>query len=50
VLHATGDPASPDAATIRDQVRGAFIDDDPAWLQTCWPRYREVLTAAIENL
>lgn len=50
VLHASGDPAAPDAASIRAQVRGAFLDDDPAWLQACWPRYRSVVTTALERL
>ena len=50
VLHAHGDPTAPEAEAIRAQVRGAFLDDDPAWLQACWPRYREVVTAAVERL
>lgn len=50
VLHASGDPAAPEAKAIRDQVRQAFLDDDPAWLQTCWPRYRSVVTAGLERL
>ena len=50
VLHASGEPAAPTAAPIRDQVRGAFLDDDPAWLEACWPRYRSVVTAASERL
>jgi predicted deacylase len=50
VLHAHGDPTAPEAGTIRDQVRAAFLDDDPAWLETCWPRYRAVVTAALERL
>lgn len=50
VLHAHGDPTAPDAAAIRGQVRAAFLDDDPAWLEALWPRYRQVVTAAIERL
>lgn len=50
VLHAHGDPRGTDAPSIRQQVRAAFIDDDPAWLQQCWTRYREVVTAASERL
>lgn len=50
VLHAHGDPTAPAAKAIRDQVREAFNDDDPAWLQTCWPRYQSVIDAAAENL
>ena len=50
VLHAHGDPSAPEAEAIRNQVRAAFLDDDPAWLEACWPRYREVVTAAVERL
>lgn len=50
VLHAHGDPRAPEAAAIRAQVRAAFLDDDPAWLETCWPRYRTVVTTALERL
>lgn len=50
VLHASGDPTSPDAKHIRDHVRGAFLDDDPAWLEACWPRYRSVVTVSMERL
>ena len=50
VLHATGDPAAPEALAVRDQVRAAFLDDDPAWLETCWPRYEQVLERAIAHL
>jgi len=50
VLHASGDPTSTDAKLIRDQVRGAFLDDDPAWLEACWPRYRSVVTTSMERL
>ncbi len=50
VLHAHGDPNAPAALEIRNQVRAAFVDDDPAWLQACWPRYHSVVTAAGERL
>lgn len=50
VLHATGNPKAPDAKAIRDQVRGAFLDDNPAWLEACWPRYRSVVTTSMERL
>ena len=50
VLHASGDPTAPDAVAVRNQVRAAFLDDDPAWLETCWPRYHSVVTAADERL
>ena len=35
---------------LRDQVRAAFVDDDPAWLEACWPRYRSVVTSALARL
>lgn len=50
VLHAHGDPTGSGAAAVRAQVRAAFLDDDPAWLETCWTRYRSVVTAAIDRL
>ncbi|MEZ5375978.1 MAG: DUF2817 domain-containing protein [Acidimicrobiales bacterium] len=50
VLHASGAPSAPEAKTIRDQVRAAFIDDDPAWLEACWARYLPVVTTAVERL
>jgi hypothetical protein len=42
-LHAHGDPTGPDAAAVRDQVRRAFADDDPAWLDTVWVRFAQVV-------
>jgi hypothetical protein len=50
VLHATGDPTAPEAAAIRDQVRAAFLDDDPTWLATCADRYQSVVKATLANL
>lgn len=50
VLHGHGDPTADDAGEVRDQVRAAFLDDDPAWLETCLPRYHSVVTAALEHL
>jgi hypothetical protein len=50
VLHASGDPSAPEAEAIRAQVRAAFLDDDPKWLETLWPTYRSVVTAAGERL
>lgn len=46
-LHGYGAPTGPEAPAIRAQVRAAFADDDPAWIATCWPRFHEVLTAAL---
>ena len=50
VLHGHGDPTAGAASEVRDQVRAAFLDDDPAWLETCLPRYHSVATAALEHL
>lgn len=50
VLHAFGDPTSPEAEPVRNQVRAAFCDDDPAWLETCWNRYAEVVAATLQQL
>ena len=50
VLHAHGDPTAAAADAIREQVRGAFLDDDPSWLTACTPRYDEVLATAIAHL
>jgi hypothetical protein len=46
-LHAYSDPKGPRAPAIRAQLRAAFADDDPAWIATCWPRYAEVMSAAL---
>jgi hypothetical protein len=42
-LHAHGDPAAPAATEVRTQVRQAFADDDPAWLDTVWVRFLQVV-------
>jgi predicted deacylase len=49
-LHAHGDPRGSDAAAVRAQVRAAFADDDPAWIDVVWQRFDEVLTAALANI
>lgn len=46
-LWAHGDPRAADAESVRGQVRAAFADDDPAWIAACWPRFAEVMTAAL---
>ncbi len=46
-LHGYGDPTGPDAPAIRAQVRAAFVDDNPEWIVKCWPRFHEVLGAAL---
>lgn len=42
-LHSHGDPTAPGAAEVRAQVRAAFADDDPAWLDAVWARFLQVL-------
>ena len=42
-LHAHGDPTAPSAADVRRQVRAAFADDDPAWLDAVWARFHQVI-------
>ena len=48
-LHGYGNPTGPEAPAIRAQLRAAFADDDPTWIATCWPRFQEVLAAALRN-
>lgn len=45
-LHSHGDPTAPEAASVRSQVRAAFLDDDPAWLVPVWSRFVEVVNHA----
>lgn len=49
-LHGHGDPLGSEAPAIRQQVRGAFCDDDPAWLAAITPRFDEVAGAALAAL
>ena len=49
-MHAHGDPTGSDAAAIRDQVRAAFLDDDPSWLATIITRFDEVADGAVRAL
>ena len=47
-LHGHGEPTGPEGDGIRAQVRAAFLDDDPAWIQTCNEQFQRRLTAACE--
>ena len=47
-LWAHGDPRGPEAPAIRAQVRAAFADDDPSWIETCWPRYLDTMNKALK--
>lgn len=49
-LHASGDPTRPEAAETRAQVRAAFADDDPAWLERLIERFDEVAKGALSAL
>ena len=49
-LHAHGEPLSAAGDAVRQQVRAAFADDDPAWIAKLWPRFVEVLEAAFGQL
>ncbi|BAN03759.1 DUF2817 domain-containing protein [Ilumatobacter coccineus] len=49
-LHANGDPTGDEAGAIRDQVRAAFADDDPAWLATLIARFDQVAGQALSAL
>jgi len=46
-LHGYGDPRGPEGPAVRAAVRAAFADDDPAWINTCWPRFHAVIGAAL---
>lgn len=46
-LHAHGDPRGPEAPAIRAQVRAAFADDDPRWIETLWERFDDVVRRAL---
>ncbi|MEM9565634.1 MAG: DUF2817 domain-containing protein [Actinomycetota bacterium] len=46
---AGGDGDAPGQA-IRAEVRAAFADDDPAWLEALRPRFDDVMAAAIDQL
>jgi hypothetical protein len=49
-LHSHGDPAAPEAAQVRAQVRTAFADDDPAWLDAVWARFLQVIEETFVGL
>ncbi len=49
-LHGYGDPLGPDAADIKSQVRAAFADDSPAWVEAIWEPFATCLSNAFANL
>jgi len=48
-LHAHGDPTGADAPAVRAQVRAAFADDDPGWLEVVWGHFVDVIDRAISQ-
>lgn len=49
-LHAHGDPTGDGARAIKDDLRRAFADDDPAWIADLWSRTASVLGGAFGGL
>jgi hypothetical protein len=43
-LHGYGDPRSESAVAVRNQVRAAFADDHPEWIEKCWRRFSSVMS------
>ena len=49
-LHAHGDPTGPEAKAIKADLRAAFADDDPAWIERVHERFAAVLGSAFRGL
>ena len=49
-VHHRGDPQSPLAARVRDQMRAAFFVDDADWRDTCHARAMTIYRQAFEGL
>lgn len=49
-LHGYGDPTGPDSAAIKAQVRAAFADDDPAWVEAIWGPFAKCVDQALVQL
>lgn len=49
-LHAHGDPTGAEAAPIKQQLLGAFCDEDPKWLAKLWTRFEEVFRQALAGV
>ncbi len=49
-VHARSEPTSAEAETARAQVRAAFADDDPAWLEALATRFDDVAGRALAAL
>jgi hypothetical protein len=48
-LHAHANPTGPESPAVRSQVRSAFADDDPAWLDALWQRFAPAMDAALRH-
>lgn len=48
-MHAHGDPRGDGSEAIRTQVRAAFIDDEPDWIDTCWEQFARRMDAALHG-
>ena len=48
-MHAHGDPRGEGSDAIRAQVRAAFIDDEPDWIDTCWEQFTRRIDAAMRR-
>ena len=49
-VHSFSNRLSPEAEVARAQVRPAFVDDDPAWLEALTSRFDEVVDQAFAGL
>lgn len=49
-LHAHGNPTGREAEPVRSDMRRAFCDDDPAWMERIAPRFMEVTDRALGAL
>jgi len=48
-LWSHGDPRSATGDAVRAQVRAAFADDDPAWLERLWEQFVEAMAGALPH-
>ncbi len=49
-LHGYGDPTGPDAKAIQAQVRAAFADDGPHWVEAIWGPFALCVNMAFAQL
>lgn len=41
-LHGYSDPMGPEAVSVKTDLRAAFVDDSPEWVEAIWKRYDQV--------